>query len=209
MVILSIHQMHLTRGAHLICQNLDLTVGQGDLITVTGPNGAGKTSLLRALSGLLTPVTGTCRWHIGAAEDGEINRQAQTLYIAHMPALRSELTVGENIQFYARLRDPQQVLSQQNMMDKLAYFKMDLFVDMLCGKLSQGQRRRVALTRLLTERTMLWLLDEPDASVDDEGRDCLNKLLERHLADGGAAVIATHRPLIPEWRPSHCLQLPC
>ena len=202
MSLLATHQLCLKRGNYQICQQLDLSLQAGETLLITGDNGAGKTSLLRVLSGLSEAGQGTIKYH-------EAITGNDILYIGHRNGLRSELTPFENLKFYVQMRDQENAANDQSITDALNYFGLRAWTNSLCGQLSEGQRQRVALSRLLTESAKLWILDEPSASLDSAGLALFNELLGKQLSQNGAAIIATHRQISPSQGQIKRLNLPC
>ena len=156
-----------------------------------GHNGAGKTSLLRLIAGLSRPSSGSLKWHNVAAD------QAVSLsYIGHKPAVKGVLSVRQNLTDYAHLHGCYEDAVVER---ALQTFNLLSVADVLCMKISEGQCRKIALSRLLVGGSALWILDEPTASLDRAGITCLEKMLAQHMHSGGLAVIATHRELdIPD-----------
>jgi heme exporter protein A len=178
----------LARGERVVFADLSLAVPAGGALLLTGPNGAGKSSLLRCLAGLLPPLEGEVLWR---GEDAFADRSAHALrirYAGHAEAVKPSLTVAENIAFWARLWGGEWHAA-------LSAFGLADLADLPARVLSAGQRRRLALARLLLGRAELWLLDEPTVGLDAGAVARLGEVLARHRAAGGAVVAATHLPL--------------
>jgi len=182
---LSVLDLTCTRGGRLVLSGLAFALADGAVLALRGPNGAGKSTLLRVLAGLV-PATGRIVLD-GALLDAD-RRSATVAYAGHLDAIRTQLTVAENIDFWAAILggDPDAAL---------AGFGLDRIADRPALLLSAGQRRRLALSRLLLAPRRLWLLDEPTAALDAEGERRLSAMLGTHRAAGGLAVVATHSPL--------------
>jgi len=164
---------------------LDFDVRVGEALLVTGANGAGKTTLLRVLAGLLPITAGRISW-IG--EPG-LPPASQLAYLGHLHAHKSELTALENLRFAAGLHGLRPGIAPAS---ALASVGLGGYDDMLAGRLSAGQRKRLALARVLLSPAMLWLLDEPYANLDGDGIVLVDRMLRKHLDGGGAALITTH-----------------
>jgi heme ABC exporter ATP-binding subunit CcmA len=168
---------------------VDLAVESGEVVLLRGPNGAGKSTLLRACAGLLTVSDGEARV-LGV--DLKTDRTAVRPlvgFLAHDSHLYDELPVGENLHFWARAAghddvDPADALRLVGLSQRL----LDVPVQLL----SAGQRRRVALAVVVARRPRLWLLDEPHAGLDAEGRDVLDDLMRRAAAAGATVLFASH-----------------
>ncbi|MDB5533295.1 MAG: heme exporter protein CcmA, partial [Hyphomicrobiales bacterium] len=161
-----------------------------EALVITGPNGAGKSTFLRMLAGLLPVARGRITLE-GAEADAPVAAQAH--YLGHLNALKPALSVRENLVFWAdMLSDGVPVVSPEA---ALAAFGLAHVLDVPGGYLSTGQKRRVALARLLVAHRPLWLLDEPSAGLDAGAQVQLSAVMGRHLEAGGMIVAATHVPL--------------
>jgi heme exporter protein A len=166
---------------------LDFTLDAGELALVEGDNGSGKTTLLRLLAGLL---------HIG---EGELdwcgqrwNRDAcasEVLFLGHQLGLKMDMSPRENLHFVAGLHGTREGRSTASV---LAEVGLAGYEDEPVRRLSAGQKKRAALARLLLLPAVLWLLDEPYANLDRAGIALVNRLLEAHIAEGGAALVTSH-----------------
>ncbi len=176
------------RGGRLVFRDLDLRAGPGDLIVLRGANGTGKSSLLRVLAGLLAPAGGTLAWDGEDVAEDPARHRSRLHFVGHADALKPTLTLGEHIVFHAGLRgapacDPAAALDA---------FGLAALAKVPARVLSQGQRRRAALARLLAAPAKLWLLDEPTNGLDAAATDGLARAIAKHRAGGGTVVAATH-----------------
>lgn len=203
-VVLTASDLEIFRGAHRVCAGVNVAVATGERLEITGANGTGKTSLLRVFAGLSDDYTGGLLWYGQPWASCREPRFAQTSYIAHRTGFKDALSVKENLGFYALMKSGvtgrEVAAAGADEIDgridsALARLGAAGFADRLFGALSEGQRRRVILARLLVEPTVLWLLDEPTAALDQEGIGVFERLLGEHIDRGGAAIVATHRPL--------------
>ena len=181
------------RSGREIFSKLHFEVSSGEVLVITGKNGAGKTSLLRLMTGLSRPVTGSIHW-----DDGDIfcfpERHRQRIaYVGHADALKSVLTVSENLQLWMAIRGTTQ--GRELVKRTLETFGLSDLRDTPVAELSTGQRRRVALSRLFTADSTLWLLDEPTIALDDDAIGILISSICQHRRQGGMAVIATNAPI--------------
>jgi heme exporter protein A len=174
------------RGGRMVFEALSFSLAGGELMAVTGPNGSGKSTLLRVVAGLLAPAAGTIALDPAAA-DGV---GPACHYVGHADALKPSLTVAANLAFWRC------VLNGRGSLDEaLDAVGIGRLADLPVATLSAGQKRRAALARLLVAPRPLWLLDEPTGALDSAAEAMLGRLLTRHLAGGGIAIAATHRPL--------------
>jgi heme exporter protein A len=180
----------IERGGRRLFSDLTFEVAAGEALAVTGPNGAGKSSLLRAIAGLAPRAAGAVALEGG---DNEQTVGEQAHYLGHADALKGALTAGENLDFWAQmLAGRHGALRVVAALDRLGLAHV---VDFPVNVLSAGQKRRVALARVLVAYRPLWLLDEPTSALDAAARARLAEIMRAHLAGGGLIVAATHGPL--------------
>ena len=178
----------IDRGGRRVVAGVSFELRAGQMLQVTGPNGAGKSTLLRALAGLLPLAGGTIACD-GLAADEPLGSRAH--YLGHQDALKGALTARENLAFWATQLGGGG-LSPEAALARLA---LPQVADYPVAYLSAGQKRRVALARLLVARRELWLLDEPTTALDVAAQALFADILREHLAGGGLAIAATHAPL--------------
>jgi heme exporter protein A len=189
-VRLVVEGLELWRGDRPVIEDLSFSVEGGEALVLAGPNGSGKTTLLLALAGHLAPEAGTVA--IEGAGDGE---PAEHMHlIGHRDAVKQQLTVAENLGFWSRFLAGGQGGPPQ-IETALATVGLEALADVPAGYLSQGQRRRVALARLLVAPRPVWLLDEPTVSLDAASQRSLTAMIETHAGTGGITIAATHMPL--------------
>ena len=176
-------------GRHLF-DDLSFSVFAGHATFVSGANGSGKTTLLRILSGLLLPDFGDVMWRGKPIKEQGEEYRADFMYVGHKNAVHKDLSPLENLHtdFALQNRRPRYTLCET-----LALAGLDKEQNRPCRDLSVGQNRRVALSRLVAFDFSLWLLDEPLAGLDDDGRNFFVGCLKAHLQKGGAAVIGAPR----------------
>jgi heme exporter protein A len=199
-ISLELADVGLFRGGRELIAGLSFSLRAGQLALLMGPNGSGKTSLLRAISGLAPAAQGHISFNDGAALRQAEGAGPSIAYLGHLDGLKKDLTVEENIHFINSLRGishPVEELVTELGLAPVARRSV--------RQLSAGQKRRVALAYLSSSSARLWLLDEPLTNLDRPGRELLGRWLDRHLAGGGIAVVATHRA--DELRRPGCLLL--
>jgi heme exporter protein A len=181
------------RGDRRLFKGLNFAAKAGELLEVRGPNGSGKTSLLRILCGLAAPADGEVRWQGKTIRSLGEEYFGAIAYVAHQNGVKDELSAVENLHISARVagnnvskNDAEAILERiglRNQSHLPARF------------LSAGQRRRVALARLLASGATLWILDEVLASLDEAAVELARQLIGNHLDEGGMAIVATHQEL--------------
>ncbi len=174
-MMLSVQDLAVTRGGIAILDRLSFTLAEGEALILRGPNGIGKTTLLRTIAGLQPPLAG----RMDLPPEG-------AAYAGHADGLKATLTVTENLTFWAH------IYGQSDLAPALAAMELGALADRPAQNLSAGQKRRLGLARLLVTGRRLWLLDEPTVSLDAASVGLFGAAIRRHLASGGAALMATH-----------------
>jgi heme exporter protein A len=182
MQALVVEQLGVARGDRLIVRGLNFRVEPGQALHICGPNGAGKTSLLEVLTGLREAEQGRIS---GAPAVGQMH------YLGVRNALSPVLSAQQNLEFWCGLNG----IESFEVEGALKRLELSRLRHRACRTLSNGQRRRVALARLLLARRPWWLLDEPLNALDQAGAELFVQLLSGHLRAGGGAIIASHQPL--------------
>lgn len=204
-LILDVRNLSCRRGERAVFEGLSFSLKTGELIALTGRNGAGKSSLLALLAGRLRPHVGT----IVSPALGETPLSEALHLIGHRDALKAALTARENLGFARQLlrndllspamavKSDSALMSDAALSPETALARVGLahVADLPAGYLSAGQKRRLALARVLVSSRPLWLLDEPNAALDSAGQALLTVLMQAHLEAGGAIIAATHGPL--------------
>ena len=185
-VSLRVENLACARGLRVVFANLNFTLAGGGVVHVSGANGAGKTSLLRMICGLLAPAAGTISLSDGAP------LASQCHYLSHADGLKNTLTPRETIFYENRFWTSQEPHAAEDLLGLAGLRKQ---ADQRVGTLSAGQRRRLALTRLLAAPRRLWLLDEPYTALDAAGRDLVDTLIRHQAEAGGLVVLAAHEPV--------------
>jgi len=179
------------RGGRRVFQGLSFTVCAGEALVLVGRNGSGKSSLLRLMAGLSRPAQGSLTWNAGEIADDSEAHHGRLHLIGHQDAIKPALTVKENLGFWAHYRGAGACASA-GIADALRAFALERLAELPARYLSQGQRRRLSLCRLLASPAQLWLLDEPRAGLDRAASASLDAALARHRAAGGIAVVVLH-----------------
>ncbi|WP_150428247.1 cytochrome c biogenesis heme-transporting ATPase CcmA [Dechloromonas sp. CZR5] len=189
--MLEADNLECVRGERRLFAGLGFQLEAGELLYLQGRNGAGKTSLLRMIIGLLPPEAGEIRWKGKSIRSSGDEFRADLCYLGHLNAIKEELTPLENLLASAHLAD--EALSEDDALDALEQVGLAGREDLACKYLSQGQKRRVALARLVKERRPLWVLDEPFVALDVAAVNWLAGIISTHLQRGGLTVMTTHQ----------------
>jgi heme exporter protein A len=185
---LAAHDISCQRGGRVLFQDLSFALAPGEGLLVTGPNGAGKTSLLRQIAGLLPLGAGQLSLD-GEKPDDELPELCH--YIGHLNGIKTSFTVRENLAFWADFLGE----TGGSVPRALSAFGLTPLADFPAGLLSAGQKRKLALSRLYAAPRPIWLLDEPQVSLDAPSLKLLEATIKHHLEAGGIALVASHTVL--------------
>ena len=191
--MLVVGNLACTRGDHRLFSGLNFTLAPGQIMQVQGANGSGKTSLLRTLCGFIAPDEGNIAWRGENIRALDENYFAELLYLGHLNAIKDELSGLENLRVSAGLSGVE--LEEKEAITALRRMGLRGRERLPSKVLSQGQRRRVALARLLVSDAKLWVLDEPLTALDVGAVALVQELIAEHLAQQGMVVFTTHQPL--------------
>ncbi len=177
-------------GYRQALRGVTLSVGAGEVVALVGPNGAGKSTLLRILATLMRPTRG--RAEINGIEIPEGAMEARTAigYIGHQTLMYDDLTVAENLRFYARLYALDQANDRIN--EAAAQVGIDKRLDDVTRTLSRGYQQRAALARALLHRPSVYLYDEPYTGLDQDSALLLDGLFVDAKAKGATVFFSTH-----------------
>lgn len=187
-------QLACVRGERTLFSHLNFRLSAGEMLLVQGANGSGKTSLLRMVCGLLAPAFGEIHWNGKSIAQSRETFHAEMAYFGHLPAVKDDLSARENLEFSCRLSGkPPTPGAVEN---ALVHLGLGHCLHLPVKALSQGQRRRVALARLLLLNARLWVLDEPLAALDQAATQVVQTLIAAHLHQGGMVLLTTHQPVV-------------
>ena len=185
---LIVNNLSCQRGYKLLFENLSFELNSGEVLKISGPNGSGKTSLMKILAGLSSFETGSIDY-----DDTKINSERYNLdflYLGHLAALSPELSCLENLKYTMRLGNDNLDLDFSDALKKVGLKK---FENELVGKLSAGQKKRIALSLLFITQSKVWLLDEPFSALDSKAIKIIETRVEDHCNSGGICILTTHQ----------------
>lgn len=192
--LLSVNGLSCSRGERRLFADVHFSLSAGEWLHVRGENGAGKTSLMRVLVGLSPADAGQIDWRNRTIHgEAGVEFRRESIYIGHHAAVKEELTPLENLRLAAALDGAS--LSERDALAALIRLGLRGREELPVRVLSQGQKRRVLLARLLTRPALLWVLDEAFNALDIAAVELLGQLIAEHLAGGGIAVLTSHQPL--------------
>ncbi|MBY0579891.1 MAG: cytochrome c biogenesis heme-transporting ATPase CcmA [Burkholderiales bacterium] len=180
------------RGDRRLFADVGFSLAPGELLHVRGRNGSGKSSLLRMLCGLVLPESGEIKWNGLNIRRSDEYKHSLT-YLGHLNGIKEELSGVENLRINCGLAGSD--VGESAALDALARIGLAGREHLPVKVLSQGQRRRVMLARLLVASTPLWILDEPLAALDTDAIGLMRSLFEFHLENGGMLILTTHQEL--------------
>lgn len=181
--MLQVNALSCHRKGEWLFKELDFSLSGGELLEIRGDNGAGKTTLFRILAGLFDDFDGEVKWDLSEPP----------LFVGHRFGLNAHLSPAENLSFLLSLN--QDAPSRGDVEAALARFNLVDLVDHPCRSLSEGQRKRVALSRLQLSDARVWLLDEAFSALDAGGRQVLTELCQGQVAQGGVVIFSSHQPV--------------
>jgi heme exporter protein A len=193
---LTVEKIHVWRGDRHVLKGVSLALDPGELLQVAGPNGTGKTTLLRVACGLLRPEQGRVAWCGRSIAGIRPQFQSALVYAAHEPALKGDLTPLENLRYLVGLKRSVPTAELEAALERTG---VAACAQLPVRVLSAGQRRRVALARVLAMRSPLWMLDEPFTNLDAAGSALVTDLLREHVSAAGMALVVAHHDIaLPE-----------
>ena len=189
--LLQIDNLACIRDDRVLFEHLNLSLAAGQMLLVEGHNGSGKTSLLRILTGLKLADEGDVLWRGVAIDRLAADYTEQVSYVGHHDGVKRDLSCLENLRLVQAMGKPSGV-DLDEALDRVSLFR---YGDTLVSNLSAGQKRRLALSRLMVTESLLWILDEPFTSLDKESMASFESMFESHLASHGIIVMTSHHDI--------------
>lgn len=185
--MLTANNLSFSRTGKKIFSNLGFSLSTSSVLVVKGKNGTGKTSLLRVIAGLSKSDGGEILWGGENIENFRDDFNGDMQFLGHKNFLKQDLTILENLRFYAKLANTENAISSA-----INYFKLGDLADQKVKTLSAGWQKRVMLAKLLACPATIWLLDEPSNNLDDEGKELLYGLLKNRSKEDGLIIMTSH-----------------
>ena len=195
--MLDVQSLECVRDDRLLFSDLSFSLAEAEVLQIEGPNGCGKTSLLRILCGLRLADAGKVMWRGQSIRANREDYYANMVYIGHLPCIKGELTVAENV--HALLDTRSLAVAGPVIESALAKVGLASYEDVPGKALSSGQRRRILLAFIELAQAKLWVLDEPLTALDVQGVALMESMILEHRQAGGSVIFTTH----------HGMQLDC
>jgi len=187
-MILEVKNINCSRGHRQLFTGLNFSLNSSEVLLVEGKNGSGKSTLLKILSGLRRPDTGEVMWNKQNIETISSEYSQQMVWLSHRNGINDSLTAKENIQVSTSLTKTAEV----NINQVLQQVGLKGYANTPVRQFSAGMKRRLALSRLITQQAALWILDEPQGALDKAGIELLESLIEDHVSNGGMVIMSSH-----------------
>ena len=187
----SVSNLQCTRGDRQLFSGLNFQLKPKQLLFLEGRNGSGKTTLIRTLCGLFVADEGEILWQDQPIQEHLESYREALFYLGHLNAIKGDLTALENLHFNHAMSG--QSSTDNDLLDALEKIGLYGYEDFPTRQLSQGQKRRVALARLLLNKSPLWILDEPFVALDVAAVELLQNIISSHIESGGMAILTTHQ----------------
>ena len=189
---ISISSATCLKSNNTIFSDINYILKSGELLLVMGPNGCGKTTFIKSICGIQKLEEGAIKLNNVDISHGESQHRGNFLYIGHKNSLNESLTVFENLEYLCALDRSIQNDIKSEITSNLSFFGIKSYKNYLVSKLSEGNKKKTSLTRLLLTNKKVWLLDEPLSYLDDNGAKQVLKLLNNHLIGGGIIIASSH-----------------
>jgi len=194
-LLLQAQSLECSKNDTVLFRDFGFALNSGEILQVDGANGSGKTSLLRILCGLAQADQGVVKWR-GQDIHGYRSEYLQDMvYVAHSNGIKTDLTALENLSLVQALCTK---VSDRTLAEALAMVGLLDYAELPAANMSSGQRRRLALARVLVTDACLWVLDEPFTSLDELSKQLVTSMVIKHVKNGGSVILTTHESV--DWQ---------
>ena len=184
--------LRCVRNDRVLFENLDIRLDAGEVLQIEGANGSGKTSLIRILSSLAQADEGQVYWKGRDIYAFRTDYLQELLYVGHANAIKTDLSLLENMYFARALSVKANEQAFEDVLHKLGLLE---HADLPASNLSSGQKRKLALSRLLISDAKLWVLDEPLNSLDERSKIVVTEIFRTHIRAGGSLILTSHEAI--------------
>ena len=189
---ISVNSATCFKNNNTIFSDMNISLKKGEIAMITGPNGSGKTTLIRSLSGIQNLESGNILINNKDISDRNSNFTEKILYIGHKNSLNGDMTVIENLEYLSALDLSSKVNNVDKIKAALDYFDIYKYKDYLVSDLSEGNKKKTSLARIIMSEKKLWMLDEPLSFLDDKSSDILIKLILKNQKADGISIVSSH-----------------
>ena len=187
---LELNNLACWRNEQVLFSGLNFSLSPQNVLFLQGENGSGKTSLLRILCGFRLPDEGEISW--GEQLTSSMPEYFENIsYVGHKNGIKDELTVEENLNLMRSMATASDIQTE-NVLKQIGLFKR---ADVLARQLSAGQKRKLALARLMMTENSFWILDEPFTALDKASVRFFESLIKKHIARGGMLILTSHHEI--------------
>ena len=189
---ISIDRASCFKGNNMVFENITYSVKNNEMMLIMGPNGCGKTTFIKSICGIQKLESGSIKLNSIDINSDSSEHLNNILYIGHKNSLNNDLTVFENLEYLCAFDKSVSNILEQEIKKSLEYFGIAKFKNYLVSKISEGNKKKVSLTRLLLSNKKIWLLDEPLSFIDSEGNTKILDLFNKHINNSGLIILSSH-----------------
>ena len=189
---ISVNSATCFKNNNTIFSDMNISLKKGEIAMITGPNGSGKTTLIRSLVGIQNLESGNILINNKDISDHNSNFTEKILYIGHKNSLNGDMTVIENLEYLGALDLSSNVSNGDKIKSALDYFDIYKYKNYLVSDLSEGNKKKTSLARIIMSEKKLWMLDEPLSFLDDKSSDILIKLILKNQKADGISIVSSH-----------------
>ena len=187
-----INEASCFKGNNLVFENITHLIKNGEMMLIMGPNGCGKTTFIKSICGIQKLESGSVQFNSVDINSEFSEHLNNILYVGHKNSINRDLTVFENIEYLCAFDKSIKNIQESEIKKCLDYFGLLKFKNYLVSKISEGNKKKTSLVRLLLSKKKIWVLDEPLSFLDSEGNTKILNLFNQHLSNGGLIISSSH-----------------